>query len=186
MSSRSGFVSVVGRPNSGKSTLVNALVGEKVVITSSKPQTTRHVVRGIVNRPDAQVVLVDTPGLHKPRTLLGQRLNDEVRGTLSEVDVVAVTLPADEKVGPGDRFITGEAAAVRRVPKVAVVTKADLVGPEQMAEHLLQVQELAAGLGFEWAEIVPVSARSGYQVDLLVDLLAGMLPEARPSTRPAR
>jgi GTP-binding protein Era len=170
-------VSVVGRPNTGKSTLVNALTGEKVAITSSKPQTTRHVIRGVVHRPAGQLVLVDTPGLHKPRTLLGQRLNDEVRGTLAEVDVVAVTLPADEKVGPGDRFISGEAAAVRRVPKVAVVTKADLVGPEQMTAHLLRVQQLAADLGFEWAEIVPVSARSGYQVGLLVDLLAGMLPE---------
>jgi GTP-binding protein Era len=177
VSYRSGFVSVVGRPNSGKSTLVNALVGEKVVITSSKPQTTRHVVRGVVNRPDSQVVLVDTPGLHKPRTLLGQRLNDEVRGALSDVDVVAVTLPADEKVGPGDRFIATEAAAVRRTPKVAVVTKADLVGPERMAEHLLQVQGLAESLGFEWAEVVPVSAKSGFQVELLVDLLAGLLPE---------
>jgi GTP-binding protein Era len=177
VSSRSGFVSIVGRPNSGKSTLLNAIVGEKVAITSSRPQTTRHVVRGIVNRPDAQVVLVDTPGLHKPRTLLGQRLNDEVRGTLSEVDVVAVTLPADEKVGPGDRYLTKEAASVRRVPKVAVVTKADLVGPEQMAAHLLEVQRLGVDLGFEWAEIVPVSARTGFQVDLLVDLLARLLPE---------
>ena len=102
---RSGFACVVGRPNAGKSTLTNALVGQKVAITSSKPQTTRHVIRGIVTRPDAQLVLVDTPGLHRPRTLLGQRLNDLVRETLTEVDVVGFCLPADQTVGPGDRFI---------------------------------------------------------------------------------
>jgi len=174
---RSGLVSIVGRPNSGKSTLLNAIVGEKLAITSSKPQTTRHVVRGVVNRPGRQLVLVDTPGLHRPRTLLGQRLNDEVRSTLSDVDVIAVTLPADEKVGPGDRYIATEAAGVRRAPKVAVVTKADLVRPEQMAVHLTSVQRLGAELGFEWAEIIPVSARTGFQVDLLVDLLVELLPD---------
>ena len=177
MGFRSGLVSIVGRPNSGKSTLLNAIVGEKLAITSSKPQTTRHVVRGVVNRPGRQLVLVDTPGLHRPRTLLGQRLNDEVRSTLSDVDVIAVTLPADEKVGPGDRYIATEAAGVRRAPKVAVVTKADLVRPEQMAVHLTSVQRLGAGLGFEWAEIIPVSARTGFQVDLLVDLLVELLPD---------
>ena len=177
MGFRSGLVSIVGRPNSGKSTLLNAIVGEKLAITSSKPQTTRHVVRGVVNRPDRQLVLVDTPGLHRPRTLLGQRLNDEVRSTLSDVDVIAVTLPADEKVGPGDRYIATEAAGVRRAPKVAVVTKADLVRPEQMAVHLTSVQRLGAELGFEWAEIIPVSARTGFQVDLLVDLLVELLPD---------
>ncbi|MDH4160992.1 MAG: GTPase Era [Actinomycetota bacterium] len=177
MGFRSGLVSIVGRPNSGKSTLLNAIVGEKLAITSSKPQTTRHVVRGVVNRPGRQLVLVDTPGLHRPRTLLGQRLNDEVRSTLSDVDVIAVTLPADEKVGPGDRYIATEAAGVRRAPKVAVVTKADLVRPEQMAVHLTSVQRLGAELGFEWAEIIPVSARTGFQVDLLVDLLVELLPD---------
>jgi GTP-binding protein Era len=174
---RSGLVSIVGRPNSGKSTLLNALVGEKLAITSSKPQTTRHVVRGVVNRPAGQLVLVDTPGLHRPRTLLGQRLNDEVRGTLSDVDVIAVTLPADEKIGPGDRYITTEAARVGRVPKVAVVTKSDLVRPERMAAHLESVQRLGTELDLSWAEIVPVSARTGFQVELLTELLVGLLPE---------
>ena len=123
---RSGFASFVGRPNAGKSTLTNALVGSKVVITSSKPQTTRTVVRGIVHRPDAQLILVDTPGLHRPRTLLGERLNDLVKTTLAEVDVVAVCFPANEKIGPGDRFIVREMAKVRRTIKVAIATKTDL------------------------------------------------------------
>src|SRR5581483_6771309 len=109
---RSGFCCFVGRPNAGKSTLTNALVGDKIVITSAKPQTTRHAVRGIVTRPDAQLVLVDTPGLHRPRTLLGERLNDVVRSTLADVDVVGFCVPADEKIGPGDRFIAAELAAL--------------------------------------------------------------------------
>src|SRR5919202_5358128 len=107
-----GFACFVGRPNAGKSTLTNALVGKKIVITSSKPQTTRHAVRGIVHRPDAQLVLVDTPGLHKPRTLLGERLNDLVRETYASVDVVCLCIPANEKIGPGDRFIASELAGV--------------------------------------------------------------------------
>lgn len=177
MSYRSGLVSVVGRPNTGKSTLVNALTGEKVTITSSRPQTTRHVIRGVVHRAGGQLVLVDTPGLHKPRTLLGQRLNDEVRHALTDVDVIAVTLPADEEIGPGDRRVTAEAARVQRAPKVAVVTKADLVRPEQMLAHLAAVAELAEQNGFTWDEVVPVSALTGDQVDLLIDLLIGLLPE---------
>jgi GTP-binding protein Era len=177
---RSGFVSFVGRPNAGKSTLTNALVGTKVVITSSKPQTTRTVVRGIVHRPDAQLVLVDTPGLHRPRTLLGERLNDLVMTTWSEVDVVAVCLPANEKVGPGDRFIVNELAKVRRTVRIAVVTKTDLVRPEQLAQHLLDVAALGRETGTEWAEVVPVSAKSGDQVDLLADLLVGLMPEGPP------
>ena len=174
---KSGFVSFVGRPNAGKSTLTNALVGTKVVITSDKPQTTRTVVRGIVHREDAQLVLVDTPGLHRPRTLLGERLNDLVKTTLAEVDVVAVCLPANEKVGPGDRFIVNEMAKIKRTIKVAVATKTDLASPERIAEHLLDIQRLGAETGTEWAEIVPVSAKSGDQVKLLEDLLVGLLPE---------
>ncbi|MDT0203279.1 GTPase Era [Nocardioides sp. AE5] len=177
---RSGFVSFVGRPNAGKSTLTNALVGSKVVITSSKPQTTRTVVRGIVHRNDAQLVLVDTPGLHRPRTLLGERLNDLVRTTWAEVDVVAVCFPANEKIGPGDRFIVNELAKVRRTLKIAVATKTDLATPEQIGEHLLAIQALGAETGTEWAEIVPVSAVAGDQVDLLADLLVGKLPEGPP------
>ncbi|GIG27534.1 GTPase Era [Cellulomonas marina] len=184
---RAGFACLVGRPNAGKSTLTNALVGQKVAITSDRPQTTRHTVRGIVHRADGQVVLVDTPGLHRPRTLLGERLNDLVRGTLAEVDVVGFCLPADQRVGPGDRFIAEQLAALRPpegtagasagagTPVVAVVTKADLVGKGRLAEHLLAVQELGA-----WTDIVPVSARSGYQVDVLVDVLLGLLPEGPP------
>jgi GTP-binding protein Era len=174
---RSGFACFVGRPNAGKSTLTNALVGTKVAITSSRPQTTRTVVRGIVHRPDGQLVLVDTPGLHRPRTLLGERLNDLVLSTWSEVDVVAVCFPADERIGPGDRFIVNELTKVRRTIKVAVATKTDLVTPERLAEHLLAIAELGRATDTEWAEIVPVSATGGGRVDLLADLLLARLPE---------
>jgi GTP-binding protein Era len=177
---RSGFASFVGRPNAGKSTLTNALVGTKVAITSDKPQTTRTVIRGIVHRPDAQLILVDTPGLHRPRTLLGERLNDLVRTTWAEVDVVAVCFPANEKVGPGDRFIVSELAKSTRTKKVAVATKTDLAGPERIGEHLLSIAALGTEIGIDWAEIVPVSAKAGDQVDLLTDLLVGLLPEGPP------
>ncbi|MFW6720285.1 GTPase Era [Streptomyces sp. MAR4 CNY-716] len=174
---RSGFACFVGRPNAGKSTLTNALVGQKVAITSSRPQTTRHTVRGIVHRPDAQLVLVDTPGYHKPRTLLGQRLNDAVRATWAEVDVIGFCAPANEKIGPGDRYIAAELAALRRTPKVAVVTKTDLADSDTIAAQLVAVDRMAKDLGFEWAEVVPVSAVEGKQVDLLADLLVPLLPE---------
>ena len=177
---KSGFACFVGRPNAGKSTLTNALVGKKIVITSSKPQTTRHAVRGIVHRPDAQLILVDTPGLHKPRTLLGERLNDLVKTTWAEVDVIAVCLPASEKIGPGDRFLAAEAAKVAKTPKVALATKADLVEPERMVEHLADIQALGESSGIEWASIVPVSATSGYQVDLVADELVKLLPAGFP------
>ncbi len=177
---RSGFASFVGRPNAGKSTLTNALVGSKIVITSDKPQTTRTVVRGIVHRDDAQLILVDTPGLHRPRTLLGERLNDLVRTTWAEVDVVAVCFPSDEKIGPGDRFIVTEMAKVRRTTKVAVATKTDLATPQRIGEHLLDIARLGAETGTQWAEIVPVSAVAGDQVQLLADLLVGLLPEGPP------
>jgi GTPase len=177
---RSGFACFVGRPNAGKSTLTNALVGTKVVITSDRPQTTRHVVRGIVTRPDAQLVLVDTPGLHRPRTLLGERLNDLVRTTWAEVDVVAVCFPADQRVGPGDRFLVTELAKVRRTPRIALATKSDLAAPERMVQHLASIAELGAETGVEWDEIVPVSATQGHQVDLLADLLVDRLPEGPP------
>jgi GTPase len=172
MTFRSGFAALVGRPNVGKSTLTNALVGQKVAITSARPQTTRHTIRGMVNREDAQLVLVDTPGLHRPRTLLGRRLNDVVRETLGAVDVIGFCLPADQKVGPGDRFIAAQLAAVVATPKVAVVTKTDLVGRDQLVEQLVAVSALA-----DFAEVVPVSATRGDQVGLLADLLVGMLPE---------
>ncbi|ARQ70878.1 GTPase Era [Streptomyces marincola] len=177
---RSGFACFVGRPNAGKSTLTNALVGTKVAITSNRPQTTRHTVRGIVHRPDAQLVLVDTPGLHKPRTLLGQRLNDVVRTTWAEVDAIGFCLPANEKIGPGDRFIAKELAQIRKTPKVAIVTKTDLTPGDALAEQLIAVDQLGRENGIEWAEIVPVSAVSGRQVDLLADLLVPLLPEGPP------
>ncbi|OHV65795.1 GTPase Era [Pseudofrankia sp. BMG5.36] len=183
---RSGFACFVGRPNAGKSTLTNALVGTKVAITSGRPQTTRHAIRGIVHRPDAQLILVDTPGLHRPRTLLGQRLNDVVRATLSEVDVVGFCAPADEPVGRGDRFIAEELSRLpKRTPVIAILTKADKVTePDRLGARLLEL----AALG-DFAEIVPVSAAPGargpssgggaatYQLDVLADLLVARLPE---------
>jgi GTP-binding protein Era len=177
---RSGFACVVGRPNAGKSTLTNALVGEKVAITSSRPQTTRHAVRGILHRSDAQLVLVDTPGLHRPRTLLGERLNGVVRTTWTEVDVIGLCLPANEQVGPGDRFIAAELARLAKIPVLAVVTKTDLVPPDRVAAQLVAAQRLGEAVGLDLAEIVPVSAVSGEQVGLLADLLVARLPEGPP------
>ena len=171
MTFRSGFCCFVGRPNAGKSTLTNALVGSKIVITSDKPQTTRHAVRGILTRQDAQLVIVDTPGLHRPRTLLGERLNDVVRATVADVDVVGFCVPADQRIGPGDRFIAAELREVK-APVVAVVTKTDAVPKQRLAEQLLAVAQLG-----EFAEIVPVSAVSGEQIGLLADLLVANLPE---------
>ncbi len=177
---RSGFACFVGRPNAGKSTLTNALVGTKVAITSDRPQTTRHTVRGIVHRPEAQLVLVDTPGLHKPRTLLGERLNDLVRSTWAEVDVIGFCLPADQKLGPGDKFIAKELAEVKKTPKVAIVTKTDLVDSKALAAQLIAIHQLGLELGIEWAEIVPVSAVADTQVGLLADLLTPLLPAGPP------
>ncbi|MBI1757643.1 MAG: GTPase Era [Actinobacteria bacterium] len=171
MTFRSGFACVVGRPNVGKSTLTNALVGGKVAITSTRPQTTRHAIRGILHRPDAQLVLVDTPGLHKPRTLLGQRLNDIVRTTWSEVDVVGFAVPADEEVGPGDRFVARELSRLA-TPVVGIVTKTDKVSPERVAEQLVGLSAV-----MEFADLIPVSAAAGFQVGTLADLLIGYLPE---------
>jgi GTP-binding protein Era len=169
---RAGFVCFVGRPNAGKSTLTNAIVGQKIAITSTKPQTTRHVIRGVVHRPHAQLVLVDTPGMHRPRTLLGQRLNDLVRTTWSEVDVVGLCLPADQRVGPGDRFISTEITDLRAT-LIAVVTKTDLVDERRLAEQMAAVAELG-----EFAAVVPVSAVSGDGLDQLVDVLTAHLPES--------
>ena len=178
---RSGFACFVGRPNAGKSTLTNALVGQKIVIESSKPQTTRHAVRGIVRRPDAQLVIIDTPGLHKPRTLLGQRLNDVVRATWSEVDVVGVCLPADQRIGPGDRYLVSELAALPKTPQlVAIATKSDLVPSQRMAEHLVSIADLENALKINWADIVPVSATQHFQLDVLSEALIGLLPGGQP------
>jgi GTPase len=173
---RAGFACFVGRPNAGKSTLTNALIGSKIAITSSRPQTTRHAIRGILHRPDAQLVVVDTPGLHKPRTLLGSRLNDVVRETWSEVDVIGFCVPADAPVGRGDEFIVGELRSVAaRTPVFGIVTKTDLAQPEQIATRLTELTTL-----MEFAEILPCSAVDGFQVDLLADLLVARLPEGPP------
>jgi GTPase len=170
---RSGFVCFVGRPNTGKSTLTNALVGEKVAITSNRPQTTRHTIRGIVHREDFQIVLVDTPGLHRPRTLLGERLNELVKGTYSEVDVIGLCIPADETIGPGDRWIYQQIRAVApRTTLVVIVTKTDKVGKDKVATQLMAVSELTGGT----AEIIPVSATKGEQLDVLIDVLVAQLP----------
>jgi len=173
---RAGFACLVGRPNAGKSTLTNALVGQKVAITSSKPQTTRHTIRGVTTTSTAQVILVDTPGLHKPRTLLGQRLNDLVRETLLEVDVIGFCLPADQRIGPGDTFIANELTelrSVRRRPVVAIATKADAVDRERLAEHLIAIDQLG-----DWDAIIPCSAVSGDQVEEVRDVLASFLPRS--------
>ena len=173
---RSGFACFVGRPNAGKSTLTNALIGQKVAITSSRPQTTRHAIRGILHRPDAQLIVIDTPGLHKPRTLLGSRLNDVVRETWAEVDVIGFCVPADQPVGRGDEFIAGELRSVAgRTPVLGVVTKTDVARPEQVAERLTQMTSL-----MEFADVVPCSAVDGFQVGLLADLLVARLPEGPP------
>ena len=170
---RSGFICLVGRPNTGKSTLTNALVGSKVAITSSRPQTNRHTIRGIVHREDYQIVLVDTPGLHRPRTLLGQRLNDLVRDTYSEVDVIGLCIPADEVIGPGDRWIYEQIRAVApRTTLVVIVTKIDKVVKDHVAAQLMAVSEL---VGETAAAIVPVSATTGEQVDVLIDVLVDQL-----------
>ncbi len=177
---RSGFACIVGRPNVGKSTLTNALVGQKIAITSGRPQTTRHTIRGIVNRPDGQIVLIDTPGVHRPRTLLGERLNALVADTWSEVDLVVMCFPANELIGPGDRFIVEQIASLPKVKKIAVVTKVDTAEKQAVGEQLLAVSNLADELNFEWTEIVPVSAVSDIQIDLLSDLLLSHLPEGQP------
>ena len=175
---RSGFACLVGRPNAGKSTLTNALVGAKVAITSSKPQTTRHTIRGIRTTDDSQLILVDTPGLHRPRSLLGQRLNDLVRETLLGVDVIGFCLPSDQRVGPGDTFIARdlvELRQVRTVPVVAIATKADAVSRDRLAEHLVSIDQLG-----DFDAIIPCSAVRGDQVDEVADLLASYLPASPP------
>jgi GTPase len=172
---RSGFACFVGRPNVGKSTLMNALVGSKIAITSSRPQTTRRAIRGIVHRPDAQLILVDTPGLHRPRTLLGERLDSLVRATLTEVDVIGLCSPADERIGPGDKYLAAELAGAAKTPVVAIVTKTDRVSRERVAAQLAAVAQLG-----DWADVVPVSAVSGFQLGVLSDVLVSRLPPGRP------
>ncbi|AWB89401.1 GTPase Era [Homoserinimonas hongtaonis] len=172
---RAGFVTFVGRPNVGKSTLTNALVGEKVAITSSKPQTTRRAIRGIVHKESGQLILVDTPGMHRPRTLLGERLNAVVQDTLGEVDVICFCVPANEKLGPGDRFINEQLDSFPRAKKVAIVTKVDAASKASVAEQLLAVSQLR-----DWEAIIPVSALTSIQLDVLTKELIALLPESPP------
>jgi GTP-binding protein Era len=169
---RSGFVAFVGRPNVGKSTLTNALVGSKVAITSSRPQTTRKAIRGIRTDENGQIIFVDTPGFHKPKTLLGKRLNNVVEETLTEVDVICFCTPANEKLGPGDQMIIGEIMKYARPKKFAIVTKEELADKKQTAEHLLELSQAA-----NWDEIIPVSALRGNQMQTLLDLLLKSVPE---------
>ena len=175
---RSGFACFVGRPNAGKSTLTNALVGTKVAIASDKPQTTRHIIRGIVTTGEGQLVIMDTPGVHRPRTLLGERLNQLVYDTWSEVDIIGVCLPCPEKLGPGDRHLIAEIAGLSNRPTlIALATKVDAAAKTQITSHLVAIQSLEAELGITWAEIVPVSALTGENCDLVRDLLLSHLPE---------
>ncbi len=176
---RSGFVSFVGRPNTGKSTLTNALVGEKIAIMADQPETTRHPIRGIVNREDAQIVVVDTPGLHRPRTLLGERLNEVVKDTFADVDVIGLTIPANEKIGPGDRWILDAVQKTKpNTPIVGIVTKLDRAGKDQVGDQLIRLHELLVeATGNENVDVVPVSATENVQLDVLLDVLAKNLPE---------
>jgi GTP-binding protein Era len=172
---RAGFVSFVGRPNVGKSTLTNALVGEKVAITSSKPQTTRRAIRGIVHQESGQLIIVDTPGMHRPRTLLGERLNSIVQDTLAEVDVIGLCIPANEKIGPGDKYINDQLDRFPRAKKVAIVTKVDATSRPAVAEQLQAVSELR-----DWDSIIPISALTGVQLDVLASELIALMPESSP------
>jgi GTP-binding protein Era len=173
---RSGFVCLVGRPNAGKSTLINRIIGRKIVITSDRPQTTRRTVRGVLTRPDGQLIIIDTPGLHKPKTLLGERLNDLVRSTWTEVDVIGFCLAADEPTGAGDRRLAAELAEIQRGPVICVITKTDVATPDQIATRLTSIQELAQQVGLTVAEYVPVSGVTGANVDVLVDLFIKQFP----------
>ena len=173
MTFRAGFLTFVGRPNAGKSTLTNALLGEKIAITSSKPQTTRRTIRGILTRPESQLVIVDTPGMHRPRTELGKRLNAMVREAISDVQVVCMCISADEPIGPGDRFIASEIDANPRARTVAIVTKTDKASRAQTAERLVEVEQLR-----DWDAVVPVSAVQGRQLDALIEVIESLMPES--------
>jgi len=168
---KAGFVTFVGRPNVGKSTLTNALVGEKVAITSSKPQTTRRAIRGLVHREDGQLIIVDTPGMHRPRTLLGERLNSIVQDTLGEVDVICLCIPANEKIGPGDRYINEQLDSFPRAKKVAIVTKIDASSRPGVAEQLKAVGEMR-----DWDGIIPISSFDSIQLDILATELVKLMP----------
>lgn len=172
---RAGFVSFVGRPNVGKSTLTNALVGEKIAITSPKPQTTRRAIRGVAHRENGQLIIVDTPGIHRPRTLLGERLNALVEATLGDVDVIGFCVPANEKLGPGDRFINERLNDFPRAKKVAILTKVDEASSSEIIEQLTMLGSLR-----EWDAVVPISSVTNEQLDVLSDVLLGLMPLSPP------
>ncbi|QGG95640.1 GTPase Era [Actinomarinicola tropica] len=167
MGVRSGFVTIVGRPNVGKSTLLNRILGQKVTIVSDKPQTTRNEVRGVLNRPDVQIVFVDTPGIHKPRTLLGERLNETAEGAIGDVDAVCLVIDATAPLGPGDKWVAARCPS----DAVVVVNKVDVASPEQVIDQLARASEL------DFSEYFPVSATTGDGVDALVAHLIERMPE---------
>ena len=171
---KAGFIAIVGRPNTGKSTLVNALVGTKIVITSHHPNTTRNPIRGIINRDNFQMIVVDTPGMHKPKTALGTRLNSMVNENIDATDAVVLCLPANEDIGAGDEYIAKQIKGRQEV--FLVVTKVDTVSKSELAAKLVAVTEFARKVGQEKAEIIPISAKNLEQTDLLLDLLAKKLP----------
>lgn len=169
---RSGFVSFVGRPNVGKSSLTNALVGQKIAITSSKPQTTRRAIRAIVNTKDSQIVLVDTPGIHRPRTLLGERLNALVDDTLGGVDIIGFCVPANEDIGPGDKFINEQLDDYPHAKKIAIVTKIDRASRDRVVDQLAMVDQMR-----DWDAVIPVAKNNEVQLEELTKLLTSLLPK---------
>jgi GTP-binding protein Era len=183
---RSGFVAVVGRPNVGKSTLVNTMVGTKVAITSSRPNTTRHRILGVLHRPDAQVVFVDTPGIHRPKSTLGARLNETATSALTDVDMILVLVDATAAIGPGDRTVLER--SLREVQRgeepprlVVVVNKVDKAGGDQVLERLVTVKAaLEAIIDLDSVEYFPVSARSGKGVEELTQFIVDSLEEGPP------
>lgn len=174
---KSGIVTLIGRPNVGKSTLINALVKEKVAIVSDKPQTTRHIIHGIIQSADYQIVLVDTPGIHKPRTTLGTRLNSATNAALDDIDVVCVLLPANEQIGVGDKMILNQISTMN-CRKVAIVSKSDCVKKPLLLQKLQETSNASKEFTFQWDDIIPVSARKSENLQELESLLASYLPES--------